>query len=133
MPKKTEEELSSIISSHLRDALGNDYDHLSATRVDNLAMYEGELENVVAGRSQVTSRDTLEVVEMAMPAITRTFLGAEPAAQFQPQTPDDEEYAEQATQYVNHCLFVDNPGFQICQDWFRSSPVSYTHLRAHET
>ena len=126
MPKKTEEELSSIISSHLRDALGNDYDHLSATRVDNLAMYEGELENVVAGRSQVTSRDTLEVVEMAMPAITRTFLGAEPAAQFQPQTPDDEEYAEQATQYVNHCLFVDNPGFQICQDWFRSSLITGT-------
>ena len=126
MAKKTPEELSAIIASHLSESLGNDNDQLSATRTENLAMYEGELENVVAGRSQVQSRDSLEVVEMAMPAITRTFLGPEPAAQFMPTTPEDEDYAEQITQYVNHCLFVDNPGFQISQDWFRSALITGT-------
>ena len=126
MEKMDDDQLASIIGAYISESLGYDADELSASRTDNLAKYDGELENLVEGRSAVQSRDALEVVEMAMPAITRTFLGSEPAAAFMPQTPDDEDLAEQVTQYVNHCLFVDNPGFQICQDWFRSALITGT-------
>ena len=78
--KMDDDQLASIIGAYISESLGYDADELSANRTDNLAKYDGELENLVEGRSAVQSRDALEVVEMAMPAITRTFLGSEPAA-----------------------------------------------------
>ena len=111
MAKMTEDEVAAIVGSHLKSALGDDYDSLTAERADSLARYQGELYgDEVTGRSQVMSRDVLEQVEQTMPSLVRTFLGSEASAVFEPRTPADEAMADQATKYVHYVLFNKNDG-----------------------
>ena len=155
--------LTEIVAQNIRDSLGFEGDDLSSQMRDNLARYEGEgYGDEREGRSQVMSRDVLETIEMVMPSLVRTFMGTESAAVFEPIGPEDEDAAEQATDYVNHVLMKQNPGYRIATSWMKSAlitgssfckvwwedlervkeetytglseqAVSYTHLRAHET
>lgn len=121
--------IRSIVAAQIKGALGYDADQLSANRSDNIARYEGEpYGNERAGRSQVMSRDVMETVEAVMPSLVRTFLGTDEVVTFDPAQQDDEAYADQATDYVNHVLFRDNPGFRIATDWMKSALVTSTSV-----
>jgi len=127
--KMGEDELSAIVAGHLRGSLGDEYDDLTAERADSLARYQGELYgDETLGRSQVMSRDVLEQVEQTMPSLVRTFLGSEPAAIFEPRTPDDEAMADQATKYINYILFSKNDGYTIALDWMKSALITGTSV-----
>ncbi len=129
MAKMTEDEVAAIVGSHLKSALGDDYDSLTADRADSLARYQGELYgDEVTGRSQVMSRDVLEQVEQTMPSLVRTFLGSESAAVFEPRTPADEAMADQATKYVHYVLFNKNDGYTIAMDWMKSALITGTSV-----
>ena len=119
--------LTEIVSQNIRDSLGFEGDDLSSQMRDNLARYEGEgYGDEREGRSQVMSRDVLETIEMVMPSLVRTFMGTESAAVFTPIGPEDEEAAEQATDYVNHVLMKQNPGYRIGTSWMKSALITGT-------
>lgn len=130
MPERMDEDrLGQLIANYIRGALGYDADTLSNDRADNIARYEGEpYGDERQGRSQVMSRDVMETVEAVMPSLVRTFLGSEEVASFEPAEPTDEEYASQATDYVNYVLMRDNPGFRIAVDWMKSALITSTSL-----
>lgn len=130
MPERMDEDqLRGIVASQIRGALGYDADQLSGQRADNLERYEGEpYGNERLGRSQVMSRDVMETVEAVMPSLVRTFLGTDEVVTFDPAQEEDEEYADQATDYVNHVLMRDNPGFRIAVDWMKSSLITSTSV-----
>lgn len=130
MPERMDDSrLGQLIANQIRGALGYDADTLSNDRADNIARYEGEpYGDERAGRSQVMSRDVMETVEAVMPSLVRTFLGSEEVASFEPSEPTDEEYASQATDYVNYVLMRDNPGFRIALDWMKSALITSTSL-----
>lgn len=130
MPERmTEDDLRQLVASHIKGALGYDSDQLSAIRSDNLERYEGELYgDERAGRSQVISRDVMETVEAVMPSLVRTFLGSSEVVTFEPSDQGDEEYADQATDYVNLVLMRDNPGFRIGVDWMKSALITETSV-----
>ena len=94
-----EERLAEIISSSIRESAGFDGDELSSTRTDNLARYQGEeYGDERDGRSSVIDRSVLETVEQVMPSLVRTFLSnSETAVMYEPQRPEDEEVAQQAS------------------------------------
>jgi len=73
------------------------------------------------GRSQVVSRDTLEVVEWAMPSLLRIFTSGDDIVKYKPVGPEDEEFAEQATDLANHIFYNDNNGFLILNSWFKDA------------
>ena len=119
--------LTEIVAQNIRDSLGFESDDLSSQMRDNLARYEGEgYGDEREGRSQVMSRDVLETIEMVMPSLVRTFMGTESAAVFTPIGPEDEEAAEQATDYVNHVLMKQNPGYRIGTSWMKSALITGT-------
>ena len=123
--KVDDDQLTSIVANSIRDSLGYEGDDLSANFRDNLARYEGAAYgDERAGRSSVMSRDVLEAVEMVMPSLVRTFMGTESAAIFEPVGPEDEQAAEQATDYVNHVLMKQNPGFRIASSWMKSALIT---------
>jgi hypothetical protein len=123
--KVDDDQLTSIIANSIRDSLGYEGDELSANFRDNLARYEGApYGDERDGRSSVMSRDVLEAVEMVMPSLVRCFMGTESAAIFEPVGPEDEEAAEQATDYVNHVLMKQNPGFRIASSWMKSALIT---------
>ena len=127
MAKKDEDEIAQIVSSHLQDAVGDMDDELTARRTDNLARYQGEFYgDEVNGQSKVMDRSALEQVEQAMPSLVRAFLSTENIGIFEANSPDQEEQADQATDYVNHVLMRDSDGFRIVLDWLRSALITGT-------
>jgi hypothetical protein len=125
----TDDQITGIVASQIRGALGYDADQLSEKRADNLARYEGDYYgDEREGRSKVMSRDVMETVEAVMPSLVRTFLGTDEVVQFEPEGEEDEAYADQATDYVNLVLMRDNPGFQIGHDWMKSALISDTSV-----
>lgn len=73
------------------------------------------------GRSQVVMRDVADTVEWIKPSLLKIFCSGDEVAAFEPVGPEDEEAAEQETDYVNHILMRKNDGFVIFHDWFHDA------------
>jgi hypothetical protein len=112
-----ERELVSIIRAHRRDALGVEDGELSTDRASALDHYHGRpYGNEQEGRSTVVSRDLSEAVDWALPAIMDVFTQSGALGEFDPVGPEDEDAAEQQTDYVNQVIMKDNPGFLLLHD-----------------
>jgi hypothetical protein len=110
-------DLVSIIRAHRDNSLGVEDGELSTERAKALDHYHGRpYGNEVEGRSQVVSRDLAEAVDWAMPGIMRVFLQAGTLAEFDPIGPEDEQIAQQESDYVNQVMMRDNPGFMVLHD-----------------
>lgn len=91
----------------------------------NLQYYLGlPLGNEVAGRSQVINWDVFEVIESAMPSFIEPFFSGDHIGQFSPRGPEDEAYADQATDVVNYIIKERNPGFLIFNTWIKDALLS---------
>ena len=120
--KLSEGELVSLIDQEIRNSLGRDDGDLARQRQNSMEAYYGmALGNEVAGRSQIVTRDVLEVVEWAMPELLDVFTSDDIIAHFSPNSAKDEPEARQATDYVNHIFFNRNEGFQILHDMFKDA------------
>ena len=117
-----EDQLGSIVSSEITDALNHYDQEFSAKRIRALDFYLGEpLGNEVEGRSQVISQDFSDVVEQIMPSLMRVFTASDKYVRFSARTSEDEAIAEQASDYVNYIINHDNDGFRVFSHWFRDA------------
>jgi hypothetical protein len=76
------------------------------------------------GRSQAVSNDVADTVEGLMPALMDIFAGSDEVVRFEPVGPDDEEAAQQETDYVNHVFMQQNPGFMTLYSFIKDSLLS---------
>lgn len=108
-----EEDLEAIIVSELPDALAFSESEMGQKRAKATEYYLGALfGNEEEGRSKVVSRDVLSVVSALLPSIMRTFFGGRRRMKFAPVKPSDVKGAEQATEWMNKIVMVqDNNGF----------------------
>src|SRR6476660_9699745 len=67
--------------------------------------------NEQEGRSQVVTTEVKDAVEGILPSLMAIFTASEDIVRFEPQNPDDEEAAQQATDYVNYVFSRLNNGF----------------------
>lgn len=119
---KSNEELLKIIESHEQYGIGGDTGELANDRALALDRYFGrEYGNELEGRSRVVSKDISDAVDWIMPQLMRIFLSTDDICRFDPVGPEDEKGAEQETDYVNHVIMRENPGFTILHDWFKDS------------
>jgi hypothetical protein len=111
----TDEDLISAIFAAEANAMGGDADSVSSDRADAIDRYLGRdyTGDLAAppGRSSVVSRDVADVVEGVLANVLKPFVGSERIAQFDPLGPDDEDAAEQESDYVNYVLLQRNNGF----------------------
>jgi hypothetical protein len=115
------DELEAIIAGDMMSTQGFDGDTISSERAGALHYYEGEpFGNEQDGRSQVISRDVLETIEWIMPNLLRAFADGD-TVKFIPEGPEDIEFAETATDYVNYIWSKDNPGFLTYYSWFKDA------------
>jgi hypothetical protein len=121
----SEEELQSTVSSYISDAIQYIDDEISPIRAESTRYYRGDpFGNEVDGRSQVVSRDVRDSVQAVLPSLMRVFFGSEKAVEFSPRTSNDVAMAEQATDYVNYLLTVDNNGLEIFYSVFKDALVN---------
>lgn len=67
--------------------------------------------NEIEGRSQVVTTEVKDAVEGILPSLMAIFTSAEEIVRFEPQNPDDEAAAQQATDYINYVFTRLNNGF----------------------
>ena len=123
--KLTKDRLLALISQEITNSIGFYGGNLTEQRRNALKYYLGEpMGNEVTGQSQVVSQDMLEVVENILPSMMRVFTQGEKIVRFEPTGPEDVEYAEQATDFINHIFNVDNNGYALLHTMFKDALIS---------
>jgi hypothetical protein len=125
MAKMTDDDLRQVVDGEVAEAAAWAGTNLAGDRERNLAYYYGlPMGNEVAGRSQVVSRDVFEVIESAIPSMLEPFFAGDHIGEFEPVEPGDEDYAEQATDYINHLIKKKNDGFVMFNTWIKDGLLS---------
>jgi len=117
MPQITIDELKAILEAEKADALSAaSASKLSEERSLAMDYYMGDMSRDMAAqpdRSRAVSTDVLDTVEGLMPQLMDIFASGDEVVVFNPVGPEDEEAAQQETDYVNHEFMEKNPGFIV--------------------
>ena len=114
--------LKALIASEIQTSMGYLGGELTEQRTKSLEYYFGEpFGNEQDGRSQVISTDVADTIESILPTIMRTFTASPKAVQCVGNKPGDEAAAKQATDYLNHVFYKDNPGFTLMYTFFKDA------------
>ncbi len=125
MPQMTPTELKALLSAERSASLGGTLaSELSSDRSKAMDYYNGDMSTDMPsgeGRSSAVSTDVSDTVEGLMPPLMEVFAGGgDTVVRFEPVGQEDEQAAQQETDYVNHVFMQKNPGFLIlysfCKD-----------------
>ena len=132
-PKKiSDDELSAQLDSEIQGATGYANTELSNQREEAMQYYLGEpFGNEIDGRSEIVTTDVRDTVEYIMPSLMRIFTTHNNIAEFEPQGPEDEEIAQQATDYCNYVFNRQNNGFKVLYNAFKDALISKTGIIKH--
>jgi hypothetical protein len=127
----SDDRLLQLVRTERQNSIGfeNDAD-LSASRAEALNYYKGEMPDVpaLANRSKVVSSDIADAVETLLPDLMEIFIGGDDVAVFLPIGEEDEDAAGQETDYINHVVFSENPGFMILYTMFKDAMLEKTGI-----
>jgi len=97
---------------------------LSRQRSLALDAFAGKnIEPAPEGRSQVTDRTLFETVMWIMPSLMRIYggLNGDSVVEFDPTGPDDEDAAEQESEYLNYLVTQKNDWDLIARTWMQDA------------
>jgi len=98
---------------------------LSNDRALAIDYYLGEqFGNEEEGRSKVISYDVQDTIEAALPQLLKVFVAGDKVVQFDPKGPEDQDAADQETDYINHIVMEKNEGFKVFYVWFKDALLS---------
>ena len=116
-----EADLIAAIESYAGQSLGSgtsDDGELSRQRSLSLDAYAGKmLDDPPEGRSKVNDRSVFETIQWIMPSMMRIFAGGNNVVEFDPTGPEDEEVAEQESDYLNYIVTQKNDWDLTVREW----------------
>lgn len=134
MAKITPLDLGPMLAFQKLNALGglpSTGSELQAERADALAYYMGDMSQDMPaqdGRSRAVSTDVADTIEGLMPGLMDIFAGSDEVVRFEPVGPEDEDAAQQETDYVNHVFMQQNSGFMVLYAFIKDALLSKTGL-----
>jgi hypothetical protein len=128
-----DDKLKALLSQEIRSALTYDDTELSQKRTRAMEYFRGEMNDTpsMPGRSSVVSKDVADTIGWMLPGIIRVFTASDRMALYEPEKPGDEEFAKQATDYINYVFMKDNPGYRILWDATHDSLLLSTGVVKH--
>jgi len=126
-----ENQLCTVIDRLSRQAIGAD-DLSETQRAEAMEFYLGEARGELAppdteGRSRVVSKDLMDTVEWAMPALMDVFASADDIIRFEPDGQEDEQACQDATNYIGYLIHRKNEdGFITIHDAIKSALITRT-------
>jgi hypothetical protein len=128
MPKLTTSEVQAILKGEKSDALSAaESSKLSEERARALDYYQGDMAADMpapADRSKAVSFDVADAVEGLMPGLMEIFEGGEDVVEFVPTGAEDEEAAQQETDYINYVYTQKNNGFLVSYTFVKDALLS---------
>lgn len=119
----TDDELAALLAAHEDQAVAYYTSDIASEQERAIDYYYGRMDDLPSqpGRSSVVDRTVAIVADNAVAALMKPFVSADDAVMFEPRGPEDEEAAQQATEYVNYVFHVDNRGFLLMHNWFKAA------------
>jgi hypothetical protein len=115
-------DLKSILQAEIDDSIGFIESETVEQRKQALEAYLRQpYGNEVEGKSSIVTGEVAEAIDGALPSLVRIFTGSDQIVVFEPQGPQDEASAKQATDYCNWVFNRDNEGVAILHDWFKDA------------
>jgi hypothetical protein len=128
MPKIDTSTLKAMLAAERSNALAAvEASKLSSERSDAMDYYLGDMSKDMPaqeGRSKAVSTDVADTIEGLMPQLMDIFAGSDEVVRFEPVGPEDEEAAQQETDYVNHVFMQQNPGFMTLYSFIKDALLS---------
>lgn len=124
MPAMSTQALKALLQAEKADALGtHTASELVSERSKAMEYYLGEMSDLKApaDRSQAVSTDVADTVEGLMPSMMEIFASSDETVEFEPVGPEDEDGAQQETDYVQHVFWQKNPGFVILYSYIKDA------------
>lgn len=121
------DKLLNFIDAYEARAYGSDNDdgELSVQRALCLDAYAGKnIEPAPEGRSQVIDMTVFETVQWILPSLMKIFAGGDNVVEFDPVGPEDEEVAEQESEYLNYLVMQKNNWDLIVMEWMQDALVT---------
>ena len=116
--KMTKDELLAAVNHEMSQAISADSSELSNQRAKAMDYYMGEpYGDEKEGQSNVRTREVLDTIEWIKPELMKIFAGGGDTVRFEPETPEDVEWAEQSTDYINYIINRKNQGFKVLYQW----------------
>lgn len=128
MAKLTDKELRALLDAEKQDALSAvDSSDLSDERTRAMEYYLGDMSadmEAPTDRSKAISSDVSDTIEGLMPSLMEIFASGDEVVMFDPVGPEDEELAQQETDYVNHVFLQKNAGFLVLYSFIKDALLS---------
>ncbi len=132
MPKMTAGDVQTMLAAEKSSAMAAiSAAQLTGDRATAMAYYLGDMSQDMPsqpGRSKAVSTDVADTIEGLMPPLMDIFAGSDEVVRFEPVGPEDEEPAQQETDYVNHVFMQQNPGFMILYGFIKDALLSKTGI-----
>lgn len=121
MMKMTDDDLINQLETLERQAVGFYGGEIAGEQSKAMDYYLGKpFGTEEEGRSRVVSSDVWDVVEGLAPLILDPFVSSDDVVRFEPVGPEDEEAAQQETDYVNHVVTRKNDVFNELVAWIKT-------------
>jgi hypothetical protein len=119
------EDIQDQVRRQLEEAIQHYEENLEPDQAEATKYYHGRpFGDEEKGRSKAVSTDVRDAIKAKMPSLMRIFFGSEDVLEFiSSKGPEGEAQARQATDYVNHVIRVDNPGYRIIQGAFKDAEI----------
>ena len=125
-------EIIALIEGEINSSSGFQDSEISAQREKAMEYFYGEpFGNEEDGRSQVVVTDVQDTIMWMMPSLMRVFTAGDRVVRFEPEGPEDEAVAEQATKYVNHVFHKQNNGFRLLYNLFLDALINKVGIVKH--
>lgn len=123
-----DESLLAILANERKNSIGFDHDDaLAGERETALNYAKGVMTDIpsLPNRSKAVATVVSDAIETILPDLVDIFTG-EDVATFAPRGPEDEDGAQQETDYVQHVFFDQNNGFMVLYAMFKDACQSKT-------
>lgn len=118
----TDEALAQLVGIELNTADSWANSDLAEQQSEALDYYYGKpFGDEEDGFSSVVTRDTLKTVEGIMPSLMKVFASGDTFVEFEPTGAEDENAAQQATDYLNYVFDKRCDGFNVLYTWFKDA------------
>ena len=133
---KSDRELVSFLGNKIEQAMNDEDGDISDVRIENYNYYVGKpYGNERQGYSSIVTREALETVEWALPAVLKAFVGDSRVVSYEAIGKEDEPQADQETDIARHYLLRKGNGFVTLHNWVKDAmmfPNGYVELAVQE-
>lgn len=129
-----DEGLKTLLGEEISAAVAYDGEELSSSRAKAIRYYNGDVSDDIddeAGKSKAVSRDVADTMGWMLPGIIRVFTASDRMVEYKPVGKGDDQFAELASDYINHIFWKDNPGYRILWDATHDSLLQANGIVKH--